>query len=88
MSVPDHKTIAYECENGHLNADHDINHAADEGKKAVCQECDALLTKQLVPMYECNACGHTWAYTGSADRPTCPECKGKNVAPVASEGDQ
>ena len=28
---------------------------------------------------ECQDCGHTWRYTGSADRPTCPSCKGKRT---------
>ena len=31
---------------------------------------------------ECPDCGHTWVYSGDADRPTCPECKGKRTAPT------
>ena len=84
MPIPEGKEIAYECENGHVHDDHDINHAAEKGKKCVCKECGALLTKTLVPIYSCRGCGHTWSYTGDADRPSCPKCKGKAVAPVAS----
>ncbi len=31
---------------------------------------------------ECLDCGHEWHYGGSADRPTCPKCKGKRTEPV------
>ena len=31
---------------------------------------------------ECLDCGHRWRYAGSADRPTCPKCKGKRTQPV------
>ena len=27
----------------------------------------------------CDDCGHLWMYTGNADRPSCPNCKGKRV---------
>lgn len=30
----------------------------------------------------CNDCGNVWPYTGSADRPTCPNCAGKSVEPA------
>jgi rubrerythrin len=32
--------------------------------------------------YRCDDCGYSWAYSGSADRPTCPSCQGKRVGPV------
>jgi len=32
-----------------------------------------------VPLFKCRDCDHRWFYTGSADRPTCPDCKGKAV---------
>ena len=35
--------------------------------------------------YHCEACGYTWAYGGDADRPTCPNCRGKRVSPVAQD---
>lgn len=47
-TVPDDKVVWYECENGHLNPTHDINHAAEEGKRCVREDCGALLTKELV----------------------------------------
>lgn len=28
---------------------------------------------------QCNSCGNVWWYEGTADRPTCPNCKGKNT---------
>ncbi|MCF2165425.1 hypothetical protein [Halobacterium salinarum] len=31
---------------------------------------------------ECLDCENVWWYQGSADRPTCPECKGKRTQPV------
>jgi len=27
----------------------------------------------------CEDCGNVWPYTGDADRPTCPNCRGKRV---------
>ena len=82
MSIPESKTVGYECENGHVNTDHDINHAAEDGKKCVCSECDGLLTRKLIPLYECDDCGYVWAYTGNAEHPTCSKCKGKRTNPV------
>lgn len=84
MTLPEGQDIGYECENGHINADHDIDHAAEDGKKCVCSDCGALLTKTVIPVYHCRDCGNTWAYAGDADRPTCSSCKSKAVAPVAS----
>lgn len=37
--------------------------------------------RQPVTM-QCNDCENVWPYTGSADRPTCPNCKGKRTEPV------
>lgn len=34
-------------------------------------------------MMECNDCGNTWPYTGSADRPTCSNCRGKRTEPLS-----
>lgn len=34
---------------------------------------------------KCNDCGNVWRYEGSADRPTCPECKGKRTEAVDTE---
>lgn len=79
------KEIAYECVNGHVNTEHDINHAAEEGKKCVCLDCGALLTRTLVPLYQCKDCGNVWPYTGDADRPTCSDCRGKRTAPVSAD---
>lgn len=36
----------------------------------------------------CNDCGNVWWYQGSADRPTCPACKGKKTEAVDTEGDE
>lgn len=33
---------------------------------------------------KCNACGNVWWYEGSSDRPTCPNCKGKNTDAIES----
>ena len=87
MTLPEGKDIGYECENGHVNASHDINHAAEEGEKCVCSDCGALLTRTLVPLYKCDDCGNTWPYTGDADRPTCSNCRGKRTHPVAETAD-
>jgi len=85
MNIPDNREVAYECRNGHINTDHDIDHAAQEGEKCVCSECGALLTRKLVPLYECDDCGNVWPYTGDADRPTCSNCRGKRVHLVAAD---
>jgi len=83
MSVPDDSAIGYKCENGHVNPDHDLDYAAEAGEKCVCSDCGGLLTRKLIPLYECDDCGNVWPYTGSADRPTCPNCDGKRTDPVA-----
>lgn len=87
MSVPDSKTVAYECRNGHVNESHDITLDGDyrDGKRPACSDCGALLTRKLVPLYECHDCGNMWAYTGDADRQTCPDCRGKRTSPVAND---
>jgi hypothetical protein len=85
MSAPDHAEIGYECENGHVNADHDIDHAAEVGSKCVCTDCGGLLTRKLLPLYECDDCGNVWAYTGDADRPSCSNCRGKRTHPAADD---
>jgi uncharacterized protein (DUF983 family) len=85
MPIPQGREIAYECANDHVRLNHDIDHSADDGEKCVCEECGALLTRTLVPIRTCRACGHTWAYLGDADRPTCPGCKGKRTRPVAEQ---
>lgn len=36
-------------------------------------------------MRVCNACEATWPYGGSADRPTCPKCGGKNTEPLSDD---
>lgn len=33
---------------------------------------------------KCNACGNVWWYGGSSDRPTCPNCKGKDTDAIES----
>ena len=71
----------YICDEGHENSKHK-SQPAGHGKKAVCIECGALIVERTVPQYKCIVCGFSWFYTGSADRPTCPECKGKKVETV------
>jgi len=34
---------------------------------------------------QCNVCENVWWYEGDADRPTCPNCKGKNNEPTDPE---
>lgn len=34
--------------------------------------------------WQCDSCGNVWYYQGDADRPTCPECRGKATQPVVS----
>jgi hypothetical protein len=80
--IPDGYEIGYECENGHVNEDHDINHAAEEGKQCVCSDCGDLITRTLIPLRRCDDCGNVWPYTGDADLPTCPNCKGKRTEAV------
>jgi hypothetical protein len=79
--IPDGKEIAYECENGHVN-NHHKTHPAGHDKKAVCIECDALVTRTVIPLRQCNGCGNVWPYTGDAARPTCPNCRGKRTTRV------
>lgn len=31
---------------------------------------------------KCNDCGNIWPYSGSADRPTCPNCDRKDTQPI------
>ena len=47
-AIPSGKQVGYKCENGHTNATHDINHAAEPGKQCVCEDCGELLTKTLI----------------------------------------
>jgi len=81
--IPEGKEIGYECEQGHINSEKKIRHAAEKGKQMRCVDCGDLLTKTLIPLYHCNSCENTWAYSGDAERPTCPDCRGKNVKPIA-----
>lgn len=84
--IPDGKRIAYECENGHVNDRHKSQpRSADRDFQAACVDCSARLTRTLIPLYECLDCGNVWPYTGDADRPTCSECRGKRVEPVAGD---
>lgn len=89
--IPEGKEIAYECENGHVNADHASSRVSSDrgsgtsGLKPTCIDCGAPLTRTLVPLRECIDCGNVWAYTGDADRPTCPGCRGKRTSPLAGE---
>jgi hypothetical protein len=84
MSVPEHMEVAYECRNGHVNTDHAItfDDSFRDGKRPACKDCSARLTRKLVPFRECENCGNIWAYTGDADRPTCPNCAGKKTTQV------
>ena len=87
MSIPEHNEVGYECRNGHVNAKHGSTLDGDfrDGRRPACIECNARLTRKLIPLYECEDCGNTWAYTGDSDRPTCSSCRGKRTRPVASE---
>lgn len=80
--IPSGKEVAYECANGHINARHKANPHGHE-QIAACIDCGERLTRTLVPLRECQTCGNTWPYTGDADRPTCPNCHGKDNRPVA-----
>ena len=43
---------------------------------------------EIVPeRRQCNSCGNVWWYTGDADRPTCPHCRGKDTEPAALEAE-
>lgn len=33
----------------------------------------------------CQSCGNVWWYYGDADRPTCPNCKGKDNEPAETQ---
>lgn len=33
-------------------------------------------------LFQCNDCGNVWGYTGSAETPTCSNCRGKRTEPV------
>jgi hypothetical protein len=81
MPVPEGKEIGYECENGHVN-DHHKTRPAGHTKNAVCIDCNALVTRTLIPLRQCADCANVWPYTGDADRPTCPNCAGKRTARV------
>lgn len=83
MRDSDTMDVAYECENGHVNPKHkSLPKGSDIGRIPACIDCDARLTRKLVPLYECNDCGNVWPYTGDADRPTCSNCRGKRTSPV------
>lgn len=34
---------------------------------------------------ECLDCGYNWHYGGAADRPTCPDCKGKDTEMIENQ---
>lgn len=84
--IPDGKQIAYECENGHINDSHKgLPQPADKGFQPACLDCGGRLRRTLIPLRECQDCDNVWPYTGDADRPTCPNCRGKRTEPVAGE---
>lgn len=80
--IPEGKEIAYECANGHINMKHGGKPRGHDFYPA-CVECGDRLTRTLVPLRECQNCGNVWPYTGDADRPTCPDCKGKDNRSLA-----
>jgi len=41
--------------------------------------------KQETETRACEDCGNVWPYSGDADLPTCPNCKGKRTTAVESE---
>lgn len=80
--IPESQAIGYECVNGHVYSTHKQQPDGHDGPKAVCRKCKATIRRTLIPLYQCADCDHLWPYTGDADRPTCPECKGKRTSPV------
>lgn len=50
------------------------------GMMTICEECDT-------DPYQCDDCGNRWMYGGNADRPTCPQCRGKRTEKVESGGE-
>ena len=68
----------YVCDRGHERETHK-SVPAGHGKQPACIECSAPIVERTVPLFKCRDCGHRWFYTGSANRPTCPACKGKAV---------
>jgi len=86
--IPEGEEIGYECENGHINAEHaSTKVSADRGSSTnnlmpACPDCGGRLRRTLIPLWRCESCDNVWAYTGDADRPTCPDCAGKRTAPV------
>lgn len=81
--IPEGEEIGYECANGHINERHKSKpRSADRGFQPACIDCGEPLTRTLIPLRECDDCGNVWPYTGDADRPTCPNCKGKRTEPV------
>ena len=84
--IPEGKEIAYECVNGHINSKHKSKpKSADKGFQPACIDCGEALTRTLVPLRKCEGCGNVWAYSGDADRPTCPNCRGKRTISLADE---
>lgn len=81
--ILDGHQFKYECPNGHINEKHKSLPAGHERTPA-CVECDKPVYQVIIPLRECDNCGTVWPYTGDADRPTCPSCKGKRTEPVSS----
>lgn len=46
------------------------------GTLTICEVCDT-------DPFKCADCGNRWMYGGNADRPTCPNCRGKRTSLVA-----
>lgn len=70
--------VIYECDNCGKRLFAYDNSEHGRGQSFSWNDADAVL-KQIATERECRDCGHTWRYTGTADRPTCPNCKGKNT---------
>ena len=74
----------YVCENGHELEKHK-SQPHGHGQKPVCINCGADIVERVVPIRECNVCEFRWAYGGSSDRPTCPECKSKDTRAINAD---
>ena len=76
--------VTYVCENGHKHGKHKSQPSGHDSRPA-CMDCGGVIVNRKVPLYECDDCEYYWFYKGGADKPTCPNCKGKRTRKANDE---
>ena len=73
--------MTYECEGCETELFVYDNSEHGMGESLTWQVAEPVI-QALGHERECNDCGYQWHYGGTADRPTCPNCRGKATKKV------